>query len=566
MAGLPHASASLPMAAPQQTGRAQGAGRPMARVAVVGGGITGLGAAYFLMRRARAAGLALECHLFEADARPGGKVRTLRLPGQRGSLVVELGAESMYLAKPRSIQLARELGLGERLVSQAPGTRTLVFRRGRLHPLPEGLVGVVPSRVGPFLRSSLISWPGKLRMGLELFLPPRRDEADESVANFVARRLGREAVEALADPLLAGIHAADAGRLSLLATYPQLREQERRYGSLLRGMLARRLTGQAERGPGQPLFWSLAEGLDQLIEGLQRALEGVVQLHLGAAVDALEPGPGWRLRLAVRNGKAPDLPEAFDAVILAVPAWEAARLVRSWAPELAEALGGVRYVSVAVVVLVYRSEQVPAGSVVRRTSGLLVGSADRRRAGLCVSACTWFSTKWPHTSPDGRVSVRAFVGRDGEEHLLELDDRELVAAVRRDLAQLAGLAGEPEHAQVFRWVRGVPQYDVGHLERLAHIERLVSGLGGLFVAGAGLRGMSLADCLAQAEQAAEASLTWLGRRGSATGAAKGLPEVPAQAALGAAAQRALGVAAQEALGVAVQGPPVAAHNGADGEV
>ena len=486
-------------------------------MAVVGGGISGLGTAYFLARRAQAAGIALECHLFEADDRLGGKVRTLRLEGERAPILVELGAESMYAPRPRSLELARELGLGDRLVPQAPGPRTLVFRRGRLHPLPDGLMGVVPSRVGPFLQSGLISWPGKLRMGLEFLIPPRRDGADESVGSFVGRRLGREAVEALADPLMAGIHAADVQRLSLLATYPQLREQESRYGGLLRGMLARRPAGPPPRREGQALFWSLAGGLDELIGGVERALAPCTRLHRGAAVDSLEPtagpeGQGWRVRRASRNGFWGPGDERFDAVVLAVPTWEAARLVRSWAPDLAEALGGVRYVSVAVAVLVYRGEQVPEGSVIRRSSGVLVPTSDGRRAGLSVTACTWFSTKWPHTSPDGRVTVRAFVGRDGEQRPLELDDRELLAAVRRDVARLGGPDGEPEHAEVFRWVRGVPQYDVGHLERVARIERLAAGFGGLFMAGAGLRGMSLSDCLAQAERAADECVNWLQSR------------------------------------------------------
>ena len=495
-------------------------------MAVVGGGICGLGAAYFLARRALAAGLPLECHLFEADERLGGKVRTLRLQGERGPILVELGAESMYAPKPGPIELARELGLGDKLVPQASGPGTLVFRRGRLHPLPDGLMGVVPSRVGPFLRSDLLSWPGKLRMGLEFFIPPRRDGADESVGSFVARRLGREAVQALADPLMAGIHAADVDRLSVLATYPQLREQERRYGSLLRGMLARRLAGRSEKRTGQALFWSLAGGLDTLIGGLQRALCSCARLHRGAAVELLQPAPGpvgltWQVHLAARNGTAPQpaadgpsrrVPEAFDAVILAVPTWEAARLVRAWAPDLAEALGGVRYASVGVVVLVYPGERVPEGSVVRHSSGVLVPTSEGRRAGFSITACTWFSTKWPHTSPGGRVTVRAFVGRNGDGRALELDDRELVAAVRRDVARLAGVDGEPEHAEVCRWVRGVPQYDVGHLERVERIERLAGQFGGLFLGGAGLRGMSLADCLAQAERAAEACLKWLESR------------------------------------------------------
>ena len=508
----------------------------------MGGGITGLTVAWGLVRRAAVAGLGLECHLFEADGHVGGKVRTLRLSTAAGPVVVELGAEAMYAPRPGPLALARELGLGEELVASAAGLRPLILRRGRLFPLPEGLMGVVPSRVGALLRSGLLSWPGKARMGLELLLPPRRQGGDESVGSFVRRRLGREAVEALADPLMAGLHAADVERLSLLAAYPRLRQQELQHGGLLRAVLALRRHGAAGPEGAGPLFWSVRGGLDRLPAAVADALqERGVRVHRSAAVAALRPagpeGAPWELDVA-QGGPA----GRFDAVVLAVPTWEAARLVRPWSRPLSQALEAIRYASVGVAVAVYADEQVPADSPVRHSSGVLIGSREGQRSGLVVSACTWYSTKWPHAGAAGTVTVRAFVGRSGDEGPLELGDGELTSAILRDLQRLARLQGPPRHVALFRWPRGMPQYEVGHVQRVERIEGLASRWRGLFVTGAGLRGMSLADCLSQAEATAEACLRWLGegaagigRNGRANSAATAPPEGGRRAATRATA-------------------------------
>ncbi len=503
---------------------------------MVGGGITGLSAAYFLTRQAAVAGWPLECVLFEAAPELGGKVKTLRTNlgapagaaranldgGGRtgvGTLIIEQGPDSLYAFKPRAIELARELGLQDSLVGARTGLATYVWRRGRLRRLPDGLLGLAPARLGPFVRSDLMSLAGRARMALEPFVPARRDGADESVGAFVARRLGREAVDALADPLLAGIHAADPWKLSLLATYPQLREQETRYGSLLRAARALRSAARPEpalsgrngvrgRAAG-PVFWSLRGGLGELTAALVHRLYGRCALRLRSPVESLwptAPGPGagsGRGRFALRTQHGH---EEFDAVILAVPAWEAARLVRPWAPELAGALAGVPYASVAVAAMVFAPGQIPQASVVRRSTGVLVPAAEASALGPGVSACTWFSTKWPHVSPDGWVVVRAFLGRDGAWDPLAAGDAEVLAAVRRALRPLAGIVAEPEDAWVFRWPQAMPQYRVGHLERLARVDALRGRWQGLFVVGAGLRGMGLSDCVRQAEQAAQACL------------------------------------------------------------
>ncbi|HEY8487404.1 MAG TPA: protoporphyrinogen oxidase [Limnochordales bacterium] len=502
------------------TGAAGAAGAPL-RVAIVGGGISGLGVAYYLAREARQGGLCLECHLFEAERQPGGKLRTARLTWEagRGEALVELGAESLVSYKPRPLQLARELGLEDQLVSPAGPLGTLIFRRGRLRRLPAGLMGLVPTSLGEWVRTDLVSWPGKLRMALEWLVPPRRDGADESLACFVRRRLGQEAVEALAQPLLAGIHGGDAERLSVLAVFPRLREQETRYGSLLRAMLAARGAGSgaAGRAPGGsggtsagPGFWSLRGGLGQLAAALKRACGPTVQVHTGCRVDELAPlGPegGFWLRAGGRPWQA-------DAVVLAVPAWEAARLVAPWDPVLARGLGAIRYASVAVAALVYPAAAVPRQSPVWRSSGVLVAPG-QDPPGLCVSACTWFSTKWPHSVRGPWVVVRASVGRDGQEEALQKNDAELLQAVQEDLSRLAGLAGPAAAARLQRWPLSLPQYEVGHRERVRALEERCGLHPGLFLAGAAWNGAGVADCLERAEQVASRLAAFLGQQAPA---------------------------------------------------
>ena len=488
------------------------------RVAVVGGGVTGLSAAWQLLRESRARGLPVEVHVLEAAARWGGRVRTLRLDGSadpslEGALV-EAGPDAIYTPKPWALELARELGLGDRVVRAAAGPRTAVLRGGRLLPLPDGLFSLVPTRIGPFLRSPLISWPGKARMGLELLLPPRRDAGDESLAAFVRRRFGAEAVTYLAEPLLAGIHAADPWRLSLAATYPAFREDERRYGSLVRATLSR--MRQARRGaaraspPASP-FASFRGGLEELVQALVEALRPHAALRSRTTVAALAPEDGrWRVAVVGPDGAASN--EGYDAVILAVPAPSAAALADGWDAGLADLLRRIPFASTAVVTLAYRPHDVPDGAPARVGSGVLVPSAEAGREGLRVTACTWFSAKWPHVSPAGAVLVRCFVGRFGDEAALALDDAGLLRAAAEAARRLGGLRAEPCWGAVHRWPLSMPQYQVGHLETVAAIEGRAARRPGLFLAGASYRGMSLSDCVRQGREAAEACAAFLARR------------------------------------------------------
>lgn len=479
---------------------------PVARLAIVGGGITGLAAAYYAEQRARAAGRALECHLIEAEPSVGGKVRTEHAAG----LVIEAGPDSFLARKVAGAELCRAVDLGDDLVGATPGQlKTYVLHRGRLHPLPEGMVLVAPTRIGPFLRSPLLSARGKLRMALDLVLPPRHHLGDESLGGFVRRRLGNEALQVLAGPLLAGIHAGDPDDLSLLATFPQFRQLEQRAGSLVRGLLRQARAaqpggGSAEQGaaaarPGsRSFFLTLRRGLGSLPPAVAAALQ-VTRIQTGTRVERLQRRAGGGYNLSLSDGTA----VAADAVVLAVPAFIAAALLDELEPRAAEGLAEIPYASTAVVALAFPRS---AADHLMKGSGFIVAGTE----GRAITACTWVSSKWPHAAPGDLALIRCFVGKAGAEALALAPDPEILAAVRRDLAAAMGLTAEPLLTRVFRWPRAMPQYRVGHLDRLAAVEAALAGEAGIVLTGAGYRGVGIPDCISQGAQAADRVAELLG--------------------------------------------------------
>lgn len=455
-------------------------------VVVVGGGITGLSAVYFLLQRSRRADRPLRVTLVEAE-RLGGKIRTERVDG----FVVEGGPDAFLAQKPWAARLCRELGRGEQLVVPRPG-KTYVLVGGRLRRLPEGAMGLIPTRLGSFASSELFTPWGKLRMGLDLVIPPQRDDRDESLAQFITRRLGREALERLAEPLLAGVYAADPQRLSVEATFPLLRELERRHGSLIRGALRTRRQQKGRKPP--PVFLTLRDGLGTLVDALVSRIEPHATLLVGRRVVRLEPLPeGYRLTLDDRTRWH------ADAVVLTPPAYVAAELLEPLSVEAAELLAGIPYASTAVVTLAFRRQDVEhplegTGFVVPRIEG------------RALTACTWSSSKWPGRAPEGFVLLRAFFGRFGRPDLTTLKDPEAVELALGELRDLLGVRGGPVLTRVHRWVRAMPQYLVGHLERLARIEEALGGHPGIVLSGAAYRGLGLPDCIRQGEEASQAVL------------------------------------------------------------
>ncbi|MFQ5343769.1 MAG: protoporphyrinogen oxidase, partial [Anaerolineae bacterium] len=519
----------------------------MKKVIVIGGGIAGLSTAYYLQKQAAEAGIPIDCTLIESAPRFGGKIATMR----RDGFVIEGGPDSFLTQKPWALQLARELGLYDRLLGTNDDRRKVyVLSNGRLVELPDGVMLVVPTKIMPFVTSPLISWPGKLRMGLDLVIPPRRLNGDESLASFIRRRLGQEALDKIAEPLMAGIHVADPERLSLQATFPRFIDLEQKHGSLIRGMLRRkgeRGKGKGEKGEGEKekrekgkrrrgekgkrekeaghnrssnlqspmlrrgsaqvsnpqspisMFMSLRGGLTELVDALVSHLDHRATLLAGRRVERIVSQPDAESAYEMRLDDGGAL-EA-DAVVLATPAYVSANLVEALNPDLAAGLRQIRYVSTATVSLGFRE------SDLRRPLdgfGFVIPHSEKRR----IAACTWTSTKFDHRAPGDHVLIRSFVGGAYDEHLVDLDDDAMTRMVRDELADIMGITAEPTTVEIFRWRKGNPQYDVGHLERVAALEATCDP--GLFLAGSAYRGVGLPDCVKNGRETAEQLVEYLG--------------------------------------------------------
>ena len=444
------------------------------RVVVVGGGIAGLAAA----RRLEALAPDVEVVLVERDGVLGGKIRTEHVHG----FVVEAAPDSFLTRKERGLGLAEELGLADELIARRPEHRGSFVRRGdELHPLPEGLTGMIPSSLEALETTELLSEEGKTRFAAEPDVPPESGTEDESVGAFVSRRFGREAYDALVEPLMTGIYGGDGEQLSLLATFPQLRRIELEHGSVLRGLSAPPLV---ERPP----FMSLRAGMGALVEAVAADLERT-QVRIGqSATFVSRPGDGFAVGLV--GGEE----IVADGVVLATPALVTAELVADLDRELADAHAGIPYASSVVVTLAYsRADVVPLdgyGYVVPRTEG-----SD-------VLACTWSSQKWEHRAPADHVLLRVYAGRFGGRDVITDTDAELVALARQEIGFL-GVTAAPVLERVHRWPLGMPQYVLGHVERVAHIEAALASYPGLAVAGAAYRGVGIPDCIASGEAAAQ---------------------------------------------------------------
>jgi protoporphyrinogen/coproporphyrinogen III oxidase len=463
-------------------------------VAVVGAGISGLSAAYRLRELALAREFPLEVTLLERDTRVSGPLETIR----RDGFVIETGADSFLSEKPWAADLARRLGIDDQLIPTRDMYRkTFVVRRGRLVEIPAGFSLLAPTHLGAVFRSRLFSPLGKLRIALEPFVRTRVADTDESLESFVTRRLGRQVLDRVAQPLAGGIYSADPARLSVAATMPRFIEMEHRYGSLIRGLQAAqearaaKTAEQSEQTSGArwSLFQNFKNGIATLPEALGARLGD--SIRKSAEVVAISR-TGAHLRLTFARGDGLDA----DAVIIAAPAYAAAQMIGPVSRNAASLMSQIHYASAATVNLTYRESdfQRPPGAF-----GFVVPAIERRK----IIAGSFSSFKFEGRAPEGSILARAFVGGSLQPRMMQLDDEKIIASVRDEFRQLLGINAEPGSADVRRWADSMPQYEVGHLARVAEIERIVGEIPAFAIAGAAYRGVGIPDCVHSGEQAAD---------------------------------------------------------------
>ncbi|MBC8285797.1 MAG: protoporphyrinogen oxidase [Nitrospinae bacterium] len=468
----------------------------MKKIIIIGGGIAGLATAYRIQREIEA-GADLECILLEGSDRFGGKISTEKSDG----FVIERGPDSFISQKPAAIQLCKQLGLEDRLTSTNPGApSTFVYTGGKLVTMPDGLSLMIPTKFLPFALTPLFSLPGKIRMAFDLLIPRKEGDADESLASFVRRRMGEEALSKMAEPMLAGIYASDPEKMSIASTFPMFVETEKKYRSLILGMLARKkaMLLNAGKRPASPysLFMTLKDGLGEMVEAVIKKSPDI-QFKSGAKVASLDKNQeGWHVKL--EDGWE----RQADAVIVATPGAITAKLLQTVAPDSAELLNRIHYVSTATVTLGYKKE---GFSHSLDGFGFVVPKAE----GRSILACTWTSSKFPHRAPEGHVMLRCYLGGALQEEIAEKDAETLESLVRKDLQEIMGITEAPVFCKVFQNHKSNVQYHVNHAERIDSIMEDLKNYPGLFLAGSAYRGIGIPDCIQNGNQAAESAIELL---------------------------------------------------------
>ncbi|QQE79119.1 protoporphyrinogen oxidase [Alicyclobacillus sp. SO9] len=463
----------------------------MKNIVIVGGGITGLAAAYEAVSRAKKENRPVRVTVLEQSHRFGGKIKS----HETDDFVIEAGPDSIYTKKQGGMELIRELGLESDVVYSPTEMKTGILRRGNLFPLPPGMTFGLPTNIRSFAFNSLIPLSGKLRGLWDFLLPRDKDEEDKTIGKMLRRRIGNDLVDILAEPMLAGIHAGSVDRLSLNTVAPYLKKMEQDNRSLIRAMLKQGKASAASTAAKKPAFVSLKHGLQQLIDTLVDTLQADVTLRTNASVTNIERTQTGKFRLYHRDDAGNKEKLDADSVLLCVPAFAAKRLIPAPSQPIYEWLQQIPYVSTAAVSLVY---PVKESEMELPYTGFLVP----RGEDTILTACTVVSSKWSHSSHNGNIIVRGYVGRDGEHRGMAKSDKAIIKHVDEKMREYFGFTVNPVWSKVDRWPHAMPQYLVGHGEKLAKLRRqLAQDVPGMYLAGAGYNGMGIPDCIRQGREA-----------------------------------------------------------------
>jgi oxygen-dependent protoporphyrinogen oxidase len=452
-------------------------GGELKRAVIIGGGVSGLSAAYYLHREIIRSGDDIELTLIEKEKRFGGCIVTEKVDG----FIIEGGPDCFLSEKPWALQLCEDLGLGDRLLcTNEENRKVFILSRGKLHALPEGFMLMIPTSFTPFLKSSLISLPGKFRMAMDLFLPRKRSDGEESLAEFVGRRLGNEALEKIAEPLVAGIHAGTPETMSIKRDFAQRRS-----------------------GPKRTMFMSLIEGMMELTDALKARLDERLLLsnrkvgRINLIRDTDLPHHSI-YEVHMEDGKT----LRADCVILATPVFVTAELLQDLDATLSDVLLSIPCVSTATISLAYRGSEIhhPLDGF-----GFVIPRTEKRK----IMASTWTSVKFSHRSPPDSVLLRAFVGGAQNEELLEMDDGMIIDMARKELEDIMGITADPILTRIYRWDKSMPQYKVGHAETLSRLEDRLLRYPGLYITGCAYRGIGISDCIHDGELMAQSALKFL---------------------------------------------------------
>ncbi|MHB8170434.1 MAG: protoporphyrinogen oxidase [Thermincolia bacterium] len=469
----------------------------MKKVIVIGGGMTGLAAAYTLEEKAKGK---VDYLLIEQENRLGGKIHTV----QEDGFILEGGPDCFLSEKPQVAQLSEKIGIEDRLLPSHEASKgSSVFTGGKLHKLPEGLMLMVPTKILPFAFSSLISWPGKIRMAMDLIIPRRKDNQDESLGSFVTRRLGQEALDKIAEPLIGGIHSGDPEQMSLKASFPRFLQMEEKYGSLIRAMLSARKNVPQNPQPSsakveKTYFMSFKGGMGELTDTVVGKLDKS-KLLLGKTVTGVKKKDGKYL-VSIEGMET----QEADAIIVATPANVAADILREVDDVITGKLQQIPFVSSATVSLAFRRADI---KVDLNSFGFVIPRKENRK----IMAVTYSSTKWHnHRTPgDDYVLVRAFVGGPSNQQLVTVDDEKMLKMVQSEVKEIMGIDAKPVRTKIFRWVKGMPQYTIGHLDRMEDIEKQLTKHPGLYIVGGSYRGVGISNCIGEGSGAAEKALQHL---------------------------------------------------------